>query len=126
VSQAIDIMRQFNPNAFIGEENGVLVMIEDVTDPDYRLYRIEYQSTYDGRHAIAYCRHNPWGTLNGGISYSTGHVGENGILCIGKDHTSAAKSSPYDLATAIQRGRYWCTAFSVLKETGTFPQPPPS
>lgn len=119
------IMKEFNPNALIGmDTDGALVMIEDVRDPDGRLYRMEYRSTADGAHAVAYCRTNPWGAVNGGVGYHRGHVSSSGFLCLGNGHLSeSVADSSYDLAFAIQRGRYWCTAFSVLKETGYFPNP---
>jgi hypothetical protein len=119
------MMHRANANALVGSEDGVVVMIEDCTDPDGRIYRMEYQSTPDGRHAAAFCRFNPWGrTPNAGVSSVDGHVWEDGSLCMGSRHYGGSvDGSPYDLATVIQRARYWCTAFSVLKETGEFPQP---
>ncbi len=123
MAQAEDIMLRENSNALIGQEGDALVMIEDVADPDGRLYRMEYQSTPDGRHAIAYCRYNPWGTPNGGEPATVGHCFDNGLLCIGSGHAASPQQSHYDLNSIIQRARYWCTGFSVLKETGTFPQP---
>ena len=120
-SAAQAIMNEANPNALTGTENGVEIMIEDVSDPDGRIYRLEYQSTADGRHAIAFCRFNPWGTLNGGEAYEVGHVDANGFLCVGKQSVKTVRASPYDLRYVIQRSRFWCTAFSVLKETGEFP-----
>ena len=124
-AQAEAVMRGFNPHALIGSENGRAVMIEDVSDPDGRMYRMEYQSTGDGRKAVAFCRHNPWGKVNAGVSLSEGHVASDGLLCMGSAHSYSRDParSRYDLAFVIQRGRYWCTALSVLKETGRFPQP---
>jgi len=117
-------MIQHNRNALIGRDaDGAICMIEDWTDPDGRMYRMEYRSTPDGNHALAFCRHNPWGGgPNSGVNYATGHVNTDGLLCIGNDHGSDYARSPYNLATVIMRGRYWCTGFSVLKETGSFPQ----
>ena len=119
------VMRQANPHAMIGAEGRNVVMIEDVSDPDGRMYRMEYQSTADGRHAIAFCRHNPWGGVNGGAELNKGHVDRNGLLCMGRHHSYSQNpaSSGHGLAEVIQRSRYWCTAFSVLMETGRFPQP---
>lgn len=114
-------MREFNANALIGTENGLNVMLEDVSDPDGRIYRLEYQSTPDGLHAVAFCRYNPWGTPNGGEEYMVGHVDTNGFICVGLQSVKNVRASPYDLRFVIQRGRFWCTAFSVLKETGHFP-----
>lgn len=121
MTAAQNIMTQFNRNALIGSEDGIDVMIEDWSDPDGRIYRLEYQSTPDGRHAIAFCRFNPWGSLNGGEEYEKGHVDTNGFLCVGLQSVKALQQSPYDIRYVIERGRFWCTAFSVLKETGEFP-----
>jgi hypothetical protein len=123
VSPAQAIMKEINRNALIGSEGGVDVMIEDVADPDGRIYRLEYQSMPDGRHAIAFCRFNPWGALNGGEEYPVGHVDANGFICVGKESVKTVQASPYDLRYVIQRSRFWCTAFSMLKETGQFPTP---
>lgn len=121
MSVAQTLMKAANKNALIGADNGVEVMIEDHVDSDGRIYRIEYQSTPDGKHSIAFCRFNPWGALNGGEEYTVGHVDQNGFICVGKQSVKAVHASPYDLQYVIQRARYWCTAFSVLKETGAFP-----
>lgn len=124
MDQATAIMCRHNNNALIGkDEDGAVSMIEDWTDPDGRMYRMEYRSTEDGNHTLAYCRYNPWGNgPNSGVSYATGHVASDGLLCLGSEHGTDFRTSPYDLATVISRARYWCTGFSVLKETGTFPQ----
>lgn len=126
MSQALTIMRQFNPHAITAEEDGYLVMIEDVSDPDGRLYRLEYRATPDGRKAIAFCLHNPWsvgGPPNGGEEYAVGHVAADGFLCLGTASVKKLDDSPYYLEFTIRRARYWCTGFSVLKETGEFPNP---
>ncbi len=123
MSTAQDIMKSHNRNALVDNDDGVDVMIEDVADPDGRLFRVEYQSTEDGRHAVAVCRYNPWGSVNGGEEYEVGHVDADGFICIGKASVKSVESSPYTLVFAIARARYWCTAFSVLKETGEFPEP---
>jgi hypothetical protein len=123
MSAAQRLMKRANRNACVGNENGVDVMIEDVADPDGRLYRVEIQSTPDGNHAIAWCRHNPWGGVNGGVGYTTGHVDSDGFICVGDQSIRALGESPYDLSYVITRVRYWATGFSVLKETGSFPNP---
>lgn len=123
MSHAYQQMQEFNPNALVGRDGNVEIMIEDVSDPDGRLYRMEYQSTEDGRHAIAFCRYNPWGSPDGGESPLRGHCFEDGLLCMGTRHPRSPRESSDTLAAVIQRARYWCTAFSVLKETGNFPQP---
>ena len=116
-------MRQANPNAIVGNEDGVNIMIEDVFDPDDRIYRLEYQSSDDGTHAVAWCRYNPWGSLNGGEEYEIGHIDSDGFICVGSGSVKSVPASPHNLSYIIERARYWCTAFSVLKETGTFPHP---
>ncbi len=123
MARAEDIMVRANPNVLVGDEDDCVVMIEDVSDPDGRIYRMEYQSTPDGEHAVAYCRYNPWGTPNDGEPATVGHCFDDGLLCLGREHAASPAQSPYDLKTVIQRARFWCTAFSVLKETGEFPQP---
>ena len=121
---AAALMRRYNANGLIGtDSDGATVMIEDVRDPDGRVYRLEYRSNAEGTQAVAYCRHNPWGTLNGNAEYTRGHVSRDGFLCLGSGATSTLAKSPFTLAYAIERGRYWCTAFSYFKETGTFPTP---
>ena len=117
-------MLRFNQNALVGSERGHDVMIEDWSDPDGRIYRMEYQSSPDGQHAVAFCRFNPWGSVDGGVSVLQGHVFCDGSICMGSEHHGGSvRGSPYTLETVIQRGRFWCTAFSVLQETGKFPKP---
>lgn len=122
MTNAFEIMRCLNPHALTGQEDGVDVFIEDFADPDERMYRIEYQSTSDGQHAVALCRFNPWGALNGDEDYQTGHVDSEGFICVGDQSVKSVTESPYDLRFVVQRARFWCTAFSVLKETGAFPK----
>jgi hypothetical protein len=123
------IMNDINPHALKGREGNNAVYIEDVWDcqEDARIYRIEYVSTLDGGHAIAYCRSNPWNRteVNCGYSFSSGHVHPDGFICIGgnSDYSRNASESNLDLNTVVERARFWCLAFSVLKETGNFPQP---
>lgn len=125
MTTATTTMKEFNPRALIGTDtDGAVVMIEDVRDPDGRLYRMEYRSTPDGAHGVAYCRSNPWGAVNGGAPYHRGHVSPSGFLCLGDGHNSEKLAdSNYDIGFTIKRARYWCTAFSVFKETGEFPNP---
>ena len=120
---AESIMRQANPHAMVGNDENTVVMIEDHTDPDGRIYRLEYQSTRDGRHAIAWCRYNPWGSPNAGEEYEVGHVANDGFICVGQESVRSVSESPYRLSYVIERARYWCTGFSVLQESGTFPHP---
>ena len=126
--EAVRVMRRLNDHALIGREGELFVFVEDCWDceSDQRMYRIEYQSTPDAERALAYCRHNPWGRdgdPKGGESTGTGHVFSTGQLCLDSSHTSTVEESPLDLEEAVSRARYWCTAFSVLKEEGYFPSP---
>lgn len=127
MTNAEKIMLEANPNALVGiDDDGEVAMIEDWADPDGRIFRLEYRCTSDGKHAVAFCRYNPWrrgkGGMNAGELYDEGHVDENGFLCLGDDHPDQnTASSPYDVRFVIPRARYWCTGFSVLKETGEFP-----
>ena len=125
---AVAIMRRLNANALIAFEDGYVVAIEDHfdSDQDRRMYRLEYRSSPDGRRAIAFCLYNPWapgGPPNGGYSYATCHVSERGLICLGPGHPSTVSESSFDLQTAVLRSRYWTVAYSVLRETGTFPNP---
>lgn len=116
-TRAAEIMQRANPNALIGHENGLVCMIEDVRDPDGRLYRLEIQATADGEHAIARVRHSPWGSL------SDAHC-QAGVICLGaRFHGMDVPRSPYRLEDVILRARFWCTAVSVYHETGQFPSP---
>lgn len=113
--------------AWIGvDKDGSVCLIEDYADPDGRVYRMEYQATPDGKHATAYCRFNPWSTNtrpNAGTVYDVSHVGINGFICVGSNASEDYKKSPYNLEYVVKQARYWCTGFSVMKETGKFPQP---
>ena len=125
-SVAAGVMRRLNRHALIAEENGTAIFIEEVwdSDEDQRIYRLEYRCTFDAQHALAYCLFNPWSRGNGphaGVSVCQGHVFANGLLCLGRHHTDCVRRSSMDLLTTVKRARYWCTAFSVLQETGKFP-----
>lgn len=125
MSPAEDIIDAFNPNALkVEQEDGTFVFIEDVADLDGRLFRIEYESTWGGEGATAFCRHNPWGGVNGGQEFDVGHVANDGLLCLGDVHDiDHPEESPYSLDYVIRRARYWAIGFSILMETGRFPQP---
>ena len=71
---------------------------------------------------MAFCRYNPWGGVNGGETYSTGHVAENGFLCLGGNHADQSlESSPYAIGFVIQRARYWC--YRLLRVERVWPVP---
>ncbi len=117
-SEAMKIMRRLNPNGLIGlDADGAIVMLEDVVDPDGRIYRIEYRCTPDGKHAVAWCRYNPWGAV------SDLHTTQGGLICLGPGaHMCEPAYSRFDLETAVARARYWAVATSVYHETGVFPE----
>ncbi|NLX54195.1 MAG: hypothetical protein GXY58_03690 [Planctomycetaceae bacterium] len=113
-TRASQIMRRLNRHALILEQGRVVYMVEDFSDSDGRLFRLEYQATPDGRRAIAFCRFNPWGA--GGDM----HLYGDGQICLGR-HGIGLQDSPFDLDTAVRRARFWCVAVSVYHETGSFP-----
>ena len=124
---AAAIMRGLNPGAVGRRMSGHVVFIEDVRDSeeDSRWYRIEYRSNLSGTRAIAICLSNPWNLrdVTAGTEPSRGHVYTGGDLCLGSGLHRDVSTSRYTLEQAVLRARYWATAFSVLKETGSFPNP---
>ena len=124
--RARQIMRSLNPSAFAAAEGESAVFVEEHWDSetDRRTYKLEYRSTFDGSGAVAFCLYNPWGRrgkANAGVANHVGHIFKDGRLCLGSSHPSGPDTSSMDLETTVRRARYWCTAFSVLKETGAFP-----
>lgn len=122
MSTAATIIRSMNNKALVAEEQGKVIGIEEVWDSsaDKRFYKIEYQSTPDGRKAIAKVLSNPWNrsSPNAGTEYAHSHISSNGVICLGDKPSTTVESSAYDLATAIKRGRLWCTVFSAWMEGG--------
>jgi hypothetical protein len=122
MSTAASIIRSMNKQALVTEEHGKIIGIEEVWDSgtDKRLYRLEYQSTPDGRKAISKILSNPWDRArpNAGQDYTACHVSSNGLVCIGDKASSTVADSCYDLATVIKRTRLWCTVFSAWMEGG--------
>jgi hypothetical protein len=117
------LMHEANPHAAIGEENDLIKMVQEVSDLEGRLYKLEIVSTKDASHANAYCLWNPWGeSPNAGESYNVGHVKDTGLLCLGKGTTENVLESPFTLDFVLPRAAFWVTGFSVLKESGHFPQ----
>ncbi len=117
-------MKALNPKAALGREDGCFKAIEEWRDPDGRIYRLEYHATDDARRAVAFCLHNPWGDdgePSAGEDYFEAHVAEDGFLCLGHGSHRTLARSPFDLTYAVQRARYWCTAFSFFEENGVFP-----
>lgn len=123
--EPVEIMGELNPNALVAREDDYWVFIEDSwdSDTDRRMYRLEYRCSEDAGRTVAICRHNPWSNGNDPRAGARGgHVMSSGVICIARGaHTIDVSRSSVDLRTAVQRARYWCTAFSVLKESGEFP-----
>ena len=113
--RARDIMNQFNHNALSGTEGNVEEFLEDVKDPDGRWYRVEYRCRADGSDATAWLRYNPWGD-QGALDYLQSHLSDDGFVCLGAE--SSRENSPYNLAFAVARARFWCTGYSYLRERG--------
>lgn len=119
--KAVDIMRRANPNMMVHTGDLVTGIEDHLDEPGGKMYRLEYQSTPDGRKANAWVRYNPHGGAGnptGGVSYIDGHVSSDGHLCLLGGATSITKNSPYNLDFAIKRARFWCTAFSAYKTSG--------
>lgn len=112
-------MMSFNSKMLVGDENRLVVGIEDVIDPDGRIYRLEYRSTPDAKHAIAFCLSNPWDRSkpNAGQNYTKAHVATDGLICTGGEVHRTVPRSPYRLDWTIERARFWCIAFSAFMET---------
>jgi len=127
-SIAESIMRAYNPNALIGQDDdGAICMIEDWADPDGRLYRLEYRSCPTAAKAIAFCHYNPWdeNDVSAGQAFDKGHVrARDGFLCLGHGATSDLSASLFPLELVIQRSRYWTCGFSFMLSTNEpFPNP---
>lgn len=119
--KAVDIMRRANPNMMINAGDLITGIEDHLDEPGGNMYRIEYESTPDGRKANAWVRYNPHGGVGNptaGVAYTQGHVSSDGHLCLRSGATGNTKSSPYNLDFAIKRARFWCTAFSAYKVTG--------
>lgn len=107
-------MSVLNPNAFQGEEGAEQIFIEDITDADRRVFRVEYRCNDDGRNATAYLLYDPWS--GNPYPYEDSHLGDDGFICIGK-HVGHTRS-PYNLDFAVRRVRFWCNGYSFLQEHG--------
>jgi hypothetical protein len=108
-------MNTLNPQALHGRESGKEIFIEDVSDPDGRMYRIEYKCAPDGTNATAYVRYNPWGY--NAYSYQQSHLDSaDGLICVGK--LVNRSNCPYGLEYTVRRARTWCTGYSFLREHG--------
>ena len=130
-SPAEDELRGANPRMFIGEQNGLIIGIEDYYDDDNqghgRRYRLEYRSTPDCLHAVSFCIRNPWprepGAWPGHIDW--GH----GLICTGEGMhelrpnpctLAQVSRSPLDLITIIQNTRGWVALYTHYRETGAW------
>lgn len=111
------IIKRLNPKAVVGRDPslpGLIIGIEDVI-VDNRIFRLEYRSTEDGKHANAYILYNPFGheTLDPRIT----HLESDGQLCLDSNSTKNTYRSPYSLERTIKRARYWCYLYTYLKES---------
>ena len=122
---AANKIRAKNPNAFIAYENDLTIGVEHHSDPDGRLFTLEYASTHDGEHAVSFCRYSPWGLSD---RIWDGHVHPDGLICTGpKIHDlnstnpnsyDEVKASPYAVEWIIERSHYWAALYSHYRETG--------
>jgi hypothetical protein len=111
-SSAHEIMLSLNPHALAGRENGWEVFIEDVTDADGRIYRLEYRCKRSGRSARAFCLYSPWPPAS--LPLTDSHLMPDRSIC-----TSAQAHRGGDpLDYAVARARFWCTGYSFLREHG--------
>lgn len=122
------VMQYYNPSAYIEYTNDIFVAYEQHIDcpEDLRTYMLVYYSTLDGKHAQAFCKHNPHDLTrpNAGYEYAKCHCDNEGNICLGDGtHRGELDDSKYTLEDAILKARYWCTAFSYMVEHGHFPQP---
>jgi len=110
--EAMRKMLELNPNTLCFKENNKSVFLEDHTDPDGRLFRLEYMCDENGRVTKAYVRHNPWPPADVAIG-NTHLMGDE--ICIGpRSHAQDG----YDLADTVLRARHWCGCYSLLREHG--------
>lgn len=128
MTKAADILRSFNRNMLLGYENNLTIGFEDHTDPDGKLFRLEYKSTHSGDQAVSYCRYQPWGALHN--SGWVCHLHSKGLICSGPaihnlvtepENFDHVKKSPYKLNWIVERSRYWCAVYSYYREHGRFP-----
>jgi len=111
------IIKRLNPRAIIGRDPafpGLIIGIEDVI-VDNKIFRLEYRSSEDGKHANAYLLYNPFGpeTLDPRIT----HLESDRHLCLDSRSTKDTYNSPYDLERTIKRARYWCHLYVYFKES---------
>lgn len=108
-------MTLLNPQASHSHEENKEVFMEDVRDPDGRIYRLEYTCNPDGSDATAYLRYNPWGYNS--YTYQQSHLdNSDGLICVGQ--LVRRSNCPYRLDHTVRRARTWCTAYSFLREHG--------
>jgi hypothetical protein len=114
-------IRQYNANALVSTDGDLVYAIEDCSDSDGRMYRLEYIATADATKAAVYCRYNPWASssdLSACEEYTIAHIRKDGYVCVGTGiHEDSVYKSPFSLEYVIKRARYWCTAYSYFKET---------
>lgn len=112
MSAAMQIMRRLNPNALVAMENGREVFIEDVSDPDGNLFRLEYRVDPTGDNALAYCLYSPHPKPQYQVTQT--HLMSDGSICT----TANAHTVGDPLEHTVMRARFWCTAYSFLCQHG--------
>lgn len=110
-TEAQRIMRGLNRHVLCGQDGGEMVFIEDHSDPDGRMYRLEYRTDPGGTQATAWCRYKPW--PNKYYKIRECHLFGSGEVCLG--------NRAYNLHDAVKRARYWASAYSYLREHGSWP-----
>jgi len=110
-TEAGQIAKRYNPNAFIALEGDKVIIIEDVpaNDKKTKFYRLEYRSNPEGTEAEAYCLHNPYG--DNPYSFRESHLRDDGWLCL-------ARGEKWPLDFVIERARFWCLCYSYMREHG--------
>lgn len=127
-SAAEVIVHRHNPKMMlhVSKAKNRLHGLEDYSDTDGRLYRLEYISTLNGKHALGYVRHNPWSPSDpsAGLADYQVHVYPNGAICLGKGfHTRKEyANSPFDMDYVIKRSRLWTNCFSYYQGAGRWPK----
>jgi len=105
-------MLALNPHVLADSENGWEVFIEDVTDPDGRMYRLEYRCKRSGQSARAHCVYNPWPAAP--LALTDSHLMPDRSICTSEQTHRGGD----DLEYTVARARFWCTGYSFLREHG--------
>lgn len=126
MTKAVTLLKKLNPNMLTGYENDLSIGIEDIPDPNGRLFRLEYKSSHDGEQAVSFCLHHPWDK----DEVWQCHLLPSGLICTGErihdlcpnpQTFDELKSSPYTLRWTVERSRYWCSVYSEYRRHGHLP-----